>query len=560
MVLQMFGSKEASIPELIAKKKYAQAIDLLKKEIKRRPQDEQVQIQLADILILDGKQTAAAQLYRSVADTLAERGFAAKAIALLKKVQRIEGASVELEQKLASLIKQSQPAEAAPVRRPPPPPPPMFVPEPEPEPEPTPEIGIAIQPEEYEPLPENLADETPPEAPYVESYTAPPIAAVPTAPERQASRPLPPPPPMPVVEEEEEEEEEIRIAVEVAGEEQEEPSASVVEDDEPAEQEKPLSTPLFADFSNDELLAVMRGLELHSFEPGDIIVTQGEPGDSLFILASGMVKAYVRKDDGTSLLVRTMFEGDFFGEIALLTGKERTATITAATNCDLLELDRATLDDIASRQPTVRKVLMDFYNQRAQNAAESMVQAIDIAEEAPEPEPEPAPAPEPEPEPEKTLRVEKPKEEARAPQSTMKLTVRETPKAETAKKVTVEMQEDLNAIILYDTAISATRASNWADAFPLWKEYVAIKPDDKQAASVLGVVCAKLEKWEDAIVAFRNAAKLSPGDSSLYYNLGVAYAKLLRWAEATKAYEKAVQLKPDYEKAKQSLANARKNL
>jgi cAMP-dependent protein kinase regulator len=59
-----------------------------------------------------------------------------------------------------------------------------------------------------------------------------------------------------------------------------------------------------------------------------------------------------------------MDEGQFFGEISILTGGERTATVTARTRCELLELDKATLDDIAQRRPRVREVMTEFCRQR----------------------------------------------------------------------------------------------------------------------------------------------------------------------------------------------------
>jgi CRP-like cAMP-binding protein len=108
----------------------------------------------------------------------------------------------------------------------------------------------------------------------------------------------------------------------------------------------------------------MQGLRLLSFEPGDIIISEGDAGDSLFVIASGIAKAFVRKD-GRQTLARSMDEGTFFGEISILSGKPRTATVTAATPCELLELDRATLDGITKAQPNVRQVLEDFYVQRA---------------------------------------------------------------------------------------------------------------------------------------------------------------------------------------------------
>jgi cAMP-dependent protein kinase regulator len=121
---------------------------------------------------------------------------------------------------------------------------------------------------------------------------------------------------------------------------------------------------LFPDFSNDELVAVMTGLRLVAYKAGDLVVSQGEPGDSLFLVTTGTVKAWIRNREGRYVLVRRLGDGDFFGEISVLTGSPRTATVVAATPCELLELDRVTLDGITAQHPRVREVLQRFYEQR----------------------------------------------------------------------------------------------------------------------------------------------------------------------------------------------------
>jgi hypothetical protein len=129
-----------------------------------------------------------------------------------------------------------------------------------------------------------------------------------------------------------------------------------------------VESPLFTSFSEAELVAVIGGLELLSFEPGDIIITQGEAGDSMFVLTDGITKAFVRDASGHHKQVREMEEGTFFGEISILTGQPRTATVTAATRCELLELDRKTLDSITETHPHVREVLQQFCDERLKNA------------------------------------------------------------------------------------------------------------------------------------------------------------------------------------------------
>jgi hypothetical protein len=127
--------------------------------------------------------------------------------------------------------------------------------------------------------------------------------------------------------------------------------------------EEGVPSPLFDDFSREELMALMHGLELQVYDPGDVIVAQGDAGASLFIVASGILKAFV-KHDTKHRQVRTLHDGDFFGEISILRGTPRTATVTAATRCELLELDRATLDNITARHPRVKEVIQRYADER----------------------------------------------------------------------------------------------------------------------------------------------------------------------------------------------------
>lgn len=123
-------------------------------------------------------------------------------------------------------------------------------------------------------------------------------------------------------------------------------------------------SPLFDDFSTDELAAVIHGLDLRSFVPGDLVVTQGEPGHSLFVVVSGSLKVWVREGEGRSRQVRALVEGDFFGEVSLLTGRPRTATVTAAAPADLLELDWPRVEEIVRDHPRVAEVLRRFCDER----------------------------------------------------------------------------------------------------------------------------------------------------------------------------------------------------
>ena len=135
---------------------------------------------------------------------------------------------------------------------------------------------------------------------------------------------------------------------------------------------------LFKDLSDEELLAIVRGLRLHTYEPGDIVVTEGEPGQSLFTLTTGHVKVFVRNPDRRNFEVAVLTEGDFFGEISSLSGRPRSATVVAASASELLELDRPTLDSIARTHARVRDVLETSYIERASSPEVAAVRAVPL--------------------------------------------------------------------------------------------------------------------------------------------------------------------------------------
>jgi cAMP-dependent protein kinase regulator len=125
-------------------------------------------------------------------------------------------------------------------------------------------------------------------------------------------------------------------------------------------------SPLFRSFSVDEMVAVIQGLKLLSFERGQAILREGQPGGSLYTLTSGRVRAF-KKDaaTGKQSILGDLKEGAFFGEMSILTGRPRMASVVALTRCELLELDRPTLDGITKTHPHVWDVLREFAEKRA---------------------------------------------------------------------------------------------------------------------------------------------------------------------------------------------------
>jgi len=134
-------------------------------------------------------------------------------------------------------------------------------------------------------------------------------------------------------------------------------------------------SPLFEVLNNDERAALVKEMELEQHREGDIIITEGEPGSSMYVISSGEVKVYTRGQKGSVYLAK-LGEGDFYGEVSMLTGKPRTATITASQPTELLRLDKEKLDNALAKYPGIRKVLDEFYKKRAKHTVEAMIESL----------------------------------------------------------------------------------------------------------------------------------------------------------------------------------------
>jgi cAMP-dependent protein kinase regulator len=135
-------------------------------------------------------------------------------------------------------------------------------------------------------------------------------------------------------------------------------------------------SPLFEDMTAAERDAVVGQMVLEQFNEGDIVITEGEAGSSLYVIVSGEVKVYTRGAKGESFFLARLGEGDFFGEVSVLTGKPRTATITAAQRTELLRLDKEKLDQIVPNFPRVKEILDEFYRRRASHTVEAMIEDL----------------------------------------------------------------------------------------------------------------------------------------------------------------------------------------
>ncbi|MCP3962956.1 MAG: cyclic nucleotide-binding domain-containing protein [bacterium] len=280
-MLSWLKSGDQDVYALIARKNYPKAIKVLQRELKAGPGSVHLRQLLADVWVLAGERTQAIEILESLVDEFADDGFVTKAIAMLKKIQRIDPGRSE-NRRLAALLNADEPERDVPLVQ-------AHLEDTQ-----TSEIATVIDhPEVTSELRANWFDNA-------------------------------------------------------VGERRDFRWSAILEG-----------------FGKDDLAALIGGLRLLVKKPGAIIYGEDEPGNSMYILASGMARVYRRNPRGQYEQAGVLHEGQFFGEASVLIGSNRLSTITAAEECELLELDTETFERISKRSPQLREKIKHLYDRRA---------------------------------------------------------------------------------------------------------------------------------------------------------------------------------------------------
>ncbi|MDO8484869.1 MAG: Crp/Fnr family transcriptional regulator [Candidatus Limnocylindrales bacterium] len=116
---------------------------------------------------------------------------------------------------------------------------------------------------------------------------------------------------------------------------------------------------LFAALDERTLDLLTAALRSRRYRRDEVIFHADDPGDSLFVVASGSVKITLSADDGTEpAILTTIGPGGFFGELALLDGAPRSANAIAMDSVETLVLRREPFDRLVDSEPDLRRVLL----------------------------------------------------------------------------------------------------------------------------------------------------------------------------------------------------------
>lgn len=115
---------------------------------------------------------------------------------------------------------------------------------------------------------------------------------------------------------------------------------------------------LFAGMGQESLQAIARTLRSRRFRRGEVLFHEGDPGDALFVVASGAVKVVVPSEEGEEAILATLHRGDFLGELALLDGAPRSASAVALEPTEALALPRDQFRALVASEPAIRDALL----------------------------------------------------------------------------------------------------------------------------------------------------------------------------------------------------------
>ncbi len=128
--------------------------------------------------------------------------------------------------------------------------------------------------------------------------------------------------------------------------------------------------PLFAPLSDAQIEQLVRGAALQRYTAGEALVQQGEAGDSLFVIKSGKVRVEVRGENAPATTLDELGPADFFGEMSLLTGEPRSASVIAGTETEVVVVDKPDLAAVITADGSVLEALTLALEARMRSAAE----------------------------------------------------------------------------------------------------------------------------------------------------------------------------------------------
>jgi len=126
---------------------------------------------------------------------------------------------------------------------------------------------------------------------------------------------------------------------------------------------------LFKGLEKEDLKAIYEAGRLVKFRGGEKVVREGDSGDQMFVIMTGSVRV-VTGPEMTPVELAQLKRGAFFGEVSVLTGRPRTATVMAIDDVELIAFGKPVMEPILRKYPRVRKLMQVVVEGRVRTAIE----------------------------------------------------------------------------------------------------------------------------------------------------------------------------------------------
>ena len=132
------------------------------------------------------------------------------------------------------------------------------------------------------------------------------------------------------------------------------------------------NVPFFQLLDEEERASLAALIEHVRLPAGAPVFDHGDPGDCLYVICSGEVEIFFKDDTGNRIVLETARDGDVFGEISLLDGGPRTASVVVTQDLEALRVDRANLDAFLRKKPSAALDLLTATGKRLRLTAERL--------------------------------------------------------------------------------------------------------------------------------------------------------------------------------------------
>ncbi len=141
--------------------------------------------------------------------------------------------------------------------------------------------------------------------------------------------------------------------------------------------------PFFQTLSKDGIGFIIERLKFKPFEANETICKIGDPGDKMYIMISGTVKIVISAEGGEEKVIAHLVGGDYFGEMSLLTGEVRSATVVTTEPSEMFILHKADFDVIIEQYPSITLSMSKIMSQRLRETNEKAAKSATPTEIAP---------------------------------------------------------------------------------------------------------------------------------------------------------------------------------